>query len=579
MSTPTALLPIPNTLVKEIMADAEGLQSFLELNSGAEQKSIKHIILDIVTYEQNKLKAKLKDLDVNRPCDVDEKGIPYRIPYQSTLLILAARNGFVDLIHMLIAQGANLEAIDNYGYTPLLTAIANRQLKAARTLLSLNANVHAVTNFKDLTNHENCTNHQLTTLMIAAEKNLDSLIPDLLAKKVDLEAKCMFGSTALVKALTHGCFPAAQTLLAHKANVNTIDGERSTPLHYVIQMYSIRVYDTITEKLVDYDTITEELIARGANCAAINQYKHTPLMYAKSHQAVLLLKVEGLLHLVLESGHLHSFANYIECLYLGTLPHLSNDHLLTTDRGYLEKLVTVQLAAASRVFFETRQAQLNTLIASLNAEAKAEAEAKAAAEAEVAPEFPVPIPISEEAVKSVIVRLMHAYIMVLLSPRNAAEFWRPYREFVSFQNAQNNSVLPENTSPTTFPVGILPTMLEYRIGKPPLSGFSSDPSSLCLDRANEQWTTLITKRMNAAFRMLSPTAASPRIDDAASSSSTPPPVVPTPTPVVVPTIATASGPAPLTPLYNATSAPQKTELEPSPTTILNHPYIKMGNSV
>jgi ankyrin repeat protein len=82
-----------------------------------------HIMGEIYQYLQ-------EDEDVNA---VDDK-------IDDTLILWAARHGYIELVDYLIIHGANIEVIDMQGYTPLLASISGYHYEVFELLLESGAN-------------------------------------------------------------------------------------------------------------------------------------------------------------------------------------------------------------------------------------------------------------------------------------------------------------------------------------------------------------------------------------------------------------------------------------------------------
>jgi ankyrin repeat protein len=130
-----------------------------------------------------KIKALLKD---------DPALISSRDQNGDTALHVAALFGHRDVVELLLANQADVNAKDNDGWTPLHCA----------------ADAHA---------------------FLGQPKDVAEL---LLAHKADVNAKSKGGFTPLHFAASEGHQDVAEVLLAHKADVNTKDDSGWTPLHY-----------------------------------------------------------------------------------------------------------------------------------------------------------------------------------------------------------------------------------------------------------------------------------------------------------------------------------------------------------
>ncbi|KAL7910524.1 ankyrin, partial [Trichoderma velutinum] len=140
-----------------------------------------------------------------------------------TPLHCAALHGNAANIQLLVNGGANKEARDNKGYTPLLTATQHDDSRKAkdclRVLIKLpNVDVNAA------------DNRGITTLhLIAATKNLADLMPDLINAGAKIEETNTNGETALHCAALIGHKKGIALLVDRGANVEAMDKSKRTP--------------------------------------------------------------------------------------------------------------------------------------------------------------------------------------------------------------------------------------------------------------------------------------------------------------------------------------------------------------
>src|SRR5437867_190050 len=73
-----------------------------------------------------------------------ERGSRYLIPGGLSPLLYAARDGRLESARILVAAGADVNAVDPNGITPLLMAITNDHIEVARFLIDRGANIHAI---------------------------------------------------------------------------------------------------------------------------------------------------------------------------------------------------------------------------------------------------------------------------------------------------------------------------------------------------------------------------------------------------------------------------------------------------
>ena len=180
----------------------------------------------------------------------------------TTKLHDAAENGSVIHIHRLVRDGANLEARDAYGATPLLIAVMNEHDEAVDKLLESGADIHAQ---DDMGN---------TALHFSADVSNSKLTSRLIEAGADPNANNKIHATPLhAVAASRTQFEIGQikidtidTLTKAGANINAHDDHGNTPLHYVAQgLYP------------EAGRVAKELIDRGADPEQVNRLGLSPL--------------------------------------------------------------------------------------------------------------------------------------------------------------------------------------------------------------------------------------------------------------------------------------------------------------
>jgi uncharacterized protein len=189
-----------------------------------------------------------------------------------TLLMHAAEFGQTDTVKMLLAMGANVDAADNAGDTPLLAAACNcaaidmpDTLESMRLLLDASANVEARDKDGD------------TPLMRAAGWGQMDNVKLLWDHGAKIDARDNHGDTALTLAASANYGSQAGTvrlLVERGANVNAINQDGNTPL---ILLASAPYYTS------DSDTsgMVRLLLAYGADPRATNRKGQTALSAAR----------------------------------------------------------------------------------------------------------------------------------------------------------------------------------------------------------------------------------------------------------------------------------------------------------
>ena len=173
-----------------------------------------------------------------------------------TALHLAAAFEDTSVIRELIKAGAKVDQKDNEGRTPLHHAAEWGQTAVAATLVSSNSNI------------DDPAKHGVTPLHIATQKNHAAFVRFLLDSNADANAADDFEWTPLHDAAERGSQQIAQMLIDKGAKVTNIDAYRSTPLHQAAQR--------------GHMAIIELLVKSGGSVAATDCRGHTALHCAAS---------------------------------------------------------------------------------------------------------------------------------------------------------------------------------------------------------------------------------------------------------------------------------------------------------
>ena len=227
-----------------------------------------------------------------------------------TALVRAAAEGNEALVNLLLANSADIDAIDDNGQTAWSLAAKKGHTSVIELLLANGFQINANDGKKQ------------TGLGWAAEKGYTSIIEPLLARGADIEGEDgLDRRTPLIRAATGNHRDAVEVLLANGANLGACDHEERTALHEAAK----RGYTDLVKLLLineanierrDRDGLTalcwaareghadivELLLTKGADIGASDVYHRKPMSWAamKGHAAVvevLLAKganIEGL---------------------------------------------------------------------------------------------------------------------------------------------------------------------------------------------------------------------------------------------------------------------------------------------
>ena len=198
--------------------------------------------------------ARVKALVAENPKVVNEKDARGRSPlhYASDAAKddIAPRDAIVEF---LLANGADVNADDDLGQTPLHLAAAAGRMGTVNLLLAKGADQKAV------------SRDGRTLMHRAAAGGLVGLMERLLEAGLLADAPDRYGRTPLLDAAEAGSDVAAEFLLARGANVMSRDYYRTTPLHGAAFSGNLRLLDI--------------LVKHGADVHAVNLEGSTPLLY------------------------------------------------------------------------------------------------------------------------------------------------------------------------------------------------------------------------------------------------------------------------------------------------------------
>ncbi|RYP21555.1 hypothetical protein DL765_002191 [Monosporascus sp. GIB2] len=175
-------------------------------------------------------------------------------PKHSTSLGVAACVGLEAVSKLLLDKGADIEAKDEYGRTPLLLAALFKYEAVVRLLLDKGADIEA----QDQSG--------LTPLLLAASHGHKTIVELLLDRGANIEAKDESGWTPLFLAILNGHKTVVELLLDRGADIEAKEEYGETPL--------------LMAASDGYKTIVELFLDRGADIEAKDVSGRTPLLSA-----------------------------------------------------------------------------------------------------------------------------------------------------------------------------------------------------------------------------------------------------------------------------------------------------------
>jgi len=141
-------------------------------------------------------------------------------PEQISAMMAGAREGDVGELTRLVSRGVPANVRDVNGFTPLMAAVVNDRVPAARALLERGAEINAR------------TRGGITSLMLGIINDRPDAVKLLLERGADVNAQSGAGWTALTFAAWRGDDALVRVLLSHGARPNVLDKQGWTPLDY-----------------------------------------------------------------------------------------------------------------------------------------------------------------------------------------------------------------------------------------------------------------------------------------------------------------------------------------------------------
>jgi ankyrin repeat protein len=165
-----------------------------------------------------------------------------------TPLFMCYRQKYSGIIEVLIANGADLNAVDNDTETPLFKCVLC--LPVTEQFIHHGAHVNIINRYGETPLHAALKNHLSVQFLIS--------------NGADIEAADNWGETPINKAVQSGNFESFEKLVHAGANLSTVDNDGETLLHLAVRS----------------ELITQFLIGHGADVNAVDNHGQTPFIVA-----------------------------------------------------------------------------------------------------------------------------------------------------------------------------------------------------------------------------------------------------------------------------------------------------------
>ncbi|XP_066215875.1 histone-lysine N-methyltransferase EHMT2 isoform X3 [Saccopteryx leptura] len=245
----------------------EALEKALVIQESERRKKLRfhprQLYLSVKQGELQKVILMLLDnLDPNFQSDQQSKRTP---------LHAAAQKGSVEICHVLLQAGANINAVDKQQRTPLMEAVVNNHLEVARYMVQRGGCV-----YNKEEDGSTCLHHA------AKIGNLEMVSLLLSTGQVDVNAQDSGGWTPIIWAAEHKHIEVIRMLLTRGADVTLTDNEENICLHWA--------------SFTGSAAIAEVLLNARCDLHAVNYHGDTPLHIAAResyHDCVLLFLSRG----------------------------------------------------------------------------------------------------------------------------------------------------------------------------------------------------------------------------------------------------------------------------------------------
>ena len=187
-----------------------------------------------------------------------------------TALMIAAKEGHLEVVSELLQQSASVNAVDKKGDSTLIYATKSGKIDVVRKLLEVRIDI----------NHQGQDGK--TALYCAVEKNNPEIVGALLSFRADLEVQANDKNTPLLKAVKMKSSHIVEQLLNSNAKLTPTDKSGDTVLHVALNQRSKK--------------IVQLLLKNPRNCRLLykpNKHNITPYSIDENHEQPILPQLFG----------------------------------------------------------------------------------------------------------------------------------------------------------------------------------------------------------------------------------------------------------------------------------------------
>ncbi|MEK7607143.1 MAG: ankyrin repeat domain-containing protein [Patescibacteria group bacterium] len=188
-----------------------------------------------------------------------------------TALHYAVTLDTLEVAESLIAKGADVNARDSDGITPLIVACSNGKLKAADLLISKGSEV----NYQTPITHPNSPQEGWVSIHLAARKGHADIVKLLISKGAKIDVRKADGWCPLHVAVAFCRFDTVKLLLSNGSSANT-----KNKYGFTVLMAAAYMRGSIEEEMKGYANIAKLLLENGANISDKDENGKTALTLA-----------------------------------------------------------------------------------------------------------------------------------------------------------------------------------------------------------------------------------------------------------------------------------------------------------